>query len=539
MKHTTLFKTLSLSFAMSLTYMGSAYAQWGTQTTPKVIYQRTGEILGFKTARTSDGYTYMSWQEWNLDWAPASSLSMCMQLLDPDGMPMWGDDGIVIDSYPTKSYTTAYTLLVDDEGNAYVSWADSRSQVDKVLTENDERYDNFEPVIYKVNKDGEMLWGEDGKTFDTSQYSVTPILYRAGKNIYAMMYGIGAGSYIPSYFVRLDPETGDFIGTPKSMGGQFIASVGTDIINVYASGNSTMAMRYDEDLNPVWSQPTQVAPEVYSGHNNFPYNLVSDYQGGVIVSFERNTGSSKWMPIVNYIDANGESLFGHAVDVTTNDWNNNSYNYIVYNPQSENILNVWGMNNPTTALYGQLMDVFGDRMWSNLYDEDGVELAFKDNTTDYTFAPLGATFTKDNTYWILYVDETNWMQDTMFLMCIDEEGNIIEGADNSMKVGPWFTGVVSPSVYWDNGNMYLIYYNYVSTTGVYRIRTVMVPDLYEPGEIPEPQPENPDSGVGITESVNAGQATYYSVDGLRSSTPVKGLNIVKESDGSVKKIIIR
>lgn len=535
MRKSTTIKTLALALGMMLFCPGSMFAEWGTQSKAQIVYEKEGEILQFHTARTSDGYTYMSWLEWNEDWHPASSLMLCMQLLDPEGNPCWGDDGLVIDSYPSKSYTSQNSLIVDDEGNAYVSWADSRSQIDKVLTPDDERYDNFESVVYKVNKEGEMLWGEDGKTYDNSKYSMSWILYHAGGNIYAMVYGIGVGSYIPTYFVRLDPETGDFIGNVKSMGGQFIASVGTDIINVYASGSSTMAMRYDENLNPVWSAPTQVAPYVYEGHNNFPYNLVSDYQGGVIVSFERNIGLSKWMPIVNYISADGESVFGQAVDVTTMDYNNNNYNFMCYNPQAETILNVWGMNDPTLALYGQMMDMFGDRLWNKGI---GTELAYKTSTMGYTFAPLSAVFTKNDTYWILYVDETNWMQDTLYLMEVDQEGNILSGADNSNRVGPYYQGIVSPSVYWADGNMYLLYYNYVSTTNVYRIRTQMIADLYEPGEIPE-MPEPGDSGVESIGAVETGSPACYTLDGIRLDAPRKGLNIMRGADGKVTKVIVK
>ena len=535
MKHFSLCKSLLCLVAAGAVSV-PVYAEWGTQTKAAVIYEHEGEILQFKTARTSDGYTYMSWLEWNLNWQPASSLMLCMQLLDPDGNPLWGDEGLVIDDYPSKSYTTQNSLLVDSQGNAYVSWADSRSQIDKVLTDDDQRYDFFEPVIYKVDKEGNMLWGEDGKTYDSSTYSLCPILYQAGGNIYAMMYGIGAGAYIPSYFTRIDAETGDLMGNMKSMGGQFIASVGTDIINVWASGSQTVAMRYNEDLEAVWSSPVTVAPYVYEGHSNFPFNLVSDYQGGVIVSFDRNIGSSKWMPIVNYITADGESTFGNAVDVTTLQNYNNTYNFIVYNPQTECILNMWGVSNPHLGLDGQLMDVFGERLWGG----PGLEFTTKVTGNDYTFAPISATFTKDNCYWVLYVDETNWMQDTMFLICIDEDGKVVAGLNedgtNSMRVGPYYQGIVSPSVYWDNGNMYLIYYNYVSD--IYRVRTQMIPDLYEPGEVPEaPIPDTPGkiSSIGFDES----SATYYSIDGIRLNAPQKGLNIERDALGNTRKLIIK
>ena len=43
----------------------------------------------------------------------------------------------------------------------------------------------------------------------------------------------------------------------------------------------------------------------------------------------------------------------------------------------------------------------------------------------------------------------------------------------------------------------------------------------------------------VDETANAKAESFYSLDGKRLSAPAKGLNIVKMSDGSVKKIIVR
>lgn len=492
--------------------------------------------MQLKTARTSDGYTYMAWIEWNPNWKPASTMMLCMQLLDPDGNPCWGQEGMIVDDNPSSSYTTQNRLVVDEEGNAYVSWADCRSLIGEDL-ENTNYTSVFEPVIYKLNKEGDMLWGEGGHTYDKSLYSMNPILYYESGNLYAMIYGIGSGSYIAQNFVRIDKETGDFACSVQPFGGQIIGSEGSDIIRVYSGSSQTLAMRYDENFNPVWSAPSVVTNFVYSGHDNFPYSLYTDYQGGVIVNVPRFVAeTNNWMPVVNYITSDGESTFGGAVDVTPNIYNDNYFNTICYNPQTESIFNVWQVSGGTLALYGQLMDIFGERMWS-MYgsnDQDGRELAYKVATSTYSFAPLGVTYTKDNNYCILYVDEANWMTDTMYIMTVDEEGNVVKEAE---RVGPFYQGIANPWVYFDNGDLYMIYYNYVSSSNTYRIRTFKIPEAYVPAEAPS-TPENPDSGVESVE-INEGKPTYYTLDGMRLDAPRKGINIVKEANGKVRKEVIR
>ena len=37
----------------------------------------------------------------------------------------------------------------------------------------------------------------------------------------------------------------------------------------------------------------------------------------------------------------------------------------------------------------------------------------------------------------------------------------------------------------------------------------------------------------------AGTPAYYRLDGSRTSTPQKGLNIVRQADGTIKKIIVK
>ena len=43
----------------------------------------------------------------------------------------------------------------------------------------------------------------------------------------------------------------------------------------------------------------------------------------------------------------------------------------------------------------------------------------------------------------------------------------------------------------------------------------------------------------VASSANATECSRYSVNGQRLSVPTKGLNIVRYSDGSVRKIVVR
>ena len=76
--------------------------------------------------------------------------------------------------------------------------------------------------------------------------------------------------------------------------------------------------------------------------------------------------------------------------------------------------------------------------------------------------------------------------------------------------------------------------------------TVYVPkgtyDAYKSSEFGyfEKMVEFDASGIDkVTTSTNAKEVSRYSVNGKRLSAPAKGLNIVKYSDGSVKKVVVQ
>lgn len=81
------------------------------------------------------------------------------------------------------------------------------------------------------------------------------------------------------------------------------------------------------------------------------------------------------------------------------------------------------------------------------------------------------------------------------------------------------------------------YETYPSYAGFY-IVTGLNDDPDQPVD-PKPDPDDPsDSGVGSIDAEN-GANIYYNVNGLRSNTPFKGLNIVRTSNGKTSKIFVK
>lgn len=510
-KNYSMKRMLPLAAFMLLPLMSKA--EWGTVETPGIVYSlENTEIALMKTARTSDGKTFMTWLQWSdiPDWG----YEMRMQLLDKDGNPMWGEEGMTVETKRNASWTADYWLVATPEGDAVVSWADARYEEDS-----EKAYDHVS-VIYKVSQEQEMLWGEDGILLG-NEYKYPATLYMFGNDLYAIMQS--ASEYGAPQLVRLD-DSGEFACSPVTFSGQLIASDGTDFIGVYAGETGTEAMRFDRDLNKVWQKAATVSTEIYSGYARNPYTLVSDGQGGVVISFSRNLGMFSHMPVVQYVTAEGEAVFGESVDVLNSEIGDHNYNVIGVNPESETIMNAWqlsGTGDAIERLGGQLMDFFGERLWG----DDGLTLAEKESYSGYGYGPMSINPLPEDNWLVCYADEQYWGHSQIYFASYSSDGN-----ENWLIPVGDICSVDDYVTYLEGDDYYLFWVNEETDDDwntIYCIQTVKMSDFLTGIQTVE------------TDGKPAGEVEYYDINGIRKSALSKGLNIVKEADGSVRKIIVK
>ncbi len=486
----------------------AANAGWGTTELPSKLYSLDNEIASMKTARTADGKTFITWLQWSE--TDGWGYEMHMQLLDVDGVPQWGESGMVVENKRNAGYTADYWLVVTPEGDAVVSWADARGEEDVEYPE------GHISVLYKVSQNQEMLWGEDGLLLG-DEYKYPATLYMLGDDLYAIMQ---SASYGAPELVRLDSD-GEFAVNPIEFGGQLIASEGTDFIGVYSGSAGTEAMRYDRDLQKVWDSPAVVSTEIYGGHARNPYSLVSDGQGGVVVSFQRNMNMFQHMPVVQYVTADGEAVFGDSVDVSTTEENDHDYAVIGVNPDSQTIMCAWQMSSGVARLQGQTLDFFGERMWG----DEGLVLAEKESESGYTYGPMALNALPDNTWLVCYADEQWWGHSQIYFANYDADGK-----ENWRKpVGP-ICSVDDYVTYLEGNDYYLFWVNEETDDDwntIFSIECVRMSDFL--------------TGVRGVESDRSlpENAEYYNLDGMRLDGPAKGLNIVRDVDGTVRKVMVK
>lgn len=101
-----------------------------------------------KVASTPNGEYFFSW------YGGAGNLDMNLAFSAHDGAENWADD-MKVSTHPQNTWVDDYTLLSDDDGNAIVIFSDTRNG-------------NKDVVVYKVDSEGNQLWGEDGIVFPVS-----------------------------------------------------------------------------------------------------------------------------------------------------------------------------------------------------------------------------------------------------------------------------------------------------------------------------------------------------------------------------------
>jgi len=127
-----------------------AQAQWVNDPSANTIINNDeGTHYISKVTVNPDGTYYFSW------WGGPTNINMNLTLFDHDGEAIW-NEALLVSSFPQNSWIDDYTLASDHEGNAIIVFSDIRNNAKNV-------------VAYKIDAEGNQLWGEDGILLPVAQ----------------------------------------------------------------------------------------------------------------------------------------------------------------------------------------------------------------------------------------------------------------------------------------------------------------------------------------------------------------------------------
>ncbi|MFA6127739.1 MAG: T9SS type A sorting domain-containing protein [Bacteroidales bacterium] len=181
---------LTISIALLITHCLSG--QWNANPEENLVL-RSGIMTSVKSVKTTHDRLFVSWFYQSGD---NNNYNLYVQLLDVDGKNLWDVNGLLISSHPQGSNAEEQVMLSDDEGNLVIVFSDFRDNGKQGL------------VCYKLNQEGESLWGNDGvsimETMADNWITRISASYNSENEII-----VSAGWYgesIGSFFQRITPD---------------------------------------------------------------------------------------------------------------------------------------------------------------------------------------------------------------------------------------------------------------------------------------------------------------------------------------------
>lgn len=520
-------KTIFTLVACALT-ASPTFAQWNTGSVPAVITDCSEANTDYyacnpKAARTPDGKTWLSYKVWE-----ENGVHTYVQLLDKDGVKQFEGLGIKLNDYQTPTWWSEYQLAVASDGSAIVSLADSRSEIldetnaqarvksdyktDSGFGDPDKsRYQTFQPSFYKISQDGDFEWGLDGITFAKYQKAPYTDIFVNGDDIFIQFTDVSDNN-AGTYMNRISLDGVVAFEECKPLYGQLVPSLESDMLVI--SGSTIN--RVNRDLESVWDAPVEYDNYFYGGYEMRPYKIASDGEGGAAVAFVRGMGQFAHNIRLQYINADGELGFGlTGIDTYNAEMYDHDYPNIALNKKTKEIMVDWeskkGQYTQTIGKYS----FNGDRHWGEL----GIDIASKDSPSGFAYGRVGSGALSNGDWILVFRDVQAWGNEKLTVMRLNPDGQIVwkKNFGRSISVNSVNCIVEEDATYiFFRGEKSLDMIRVFNTDGstTAGINNLQTSDEAEP-------------------------AACYSIDGKKLNAPQKGINIVRMTDGTTKKVVLK
>jgi len=325
----------------------------------------SGEQAIPKIAVCSDGSMYISWFS-----NESSNYNMRMQYLDANGNPQWENNGLLISDEPQMSWLTDYDLTTDPANYAIVTFQDIRE------TDNN-------PVGYRVSPSGEMAWGETGIMLsNNANFEPAPKVCatEAGNIIFAWQ---SAGDANEVHMQKVSP-TGELLwgdGIELSESGveytaPYLLPADGDYAFLmwhketgpfWAPNRGLYVQKLNTDGSFMWAQELEIFAPVAAGAV-VSLEMCRDNDGGIIFSKYGNDVGNHFNCWVQHMSADGTLSMPANTFVSTSQSQLHMYPSPAFLPETEEIIVFFSeqdLNQNQRGLYAQKFDLQGNRQWTD------------------------------------------------------------------------------------------------------------------------------------------------------------------------------
>ncbi|MDR0618503.1 MAG: T9SS type A sorting domain-containing protein [Bacteroidales bacterium] len=353
----------------------------------------------------------------------ASFLKHVLKRYNADGTLIWEK---TVASTPNKTFTVVNEyVFIDGNDNILICVADARYDTFGILYPSG-LYKWWHPnlSIYKISKDGDYLWGENGVSIDK-----TPHHGIAQTNVIALENGSVVVSYsqdaqngvysgpVTTKIVCLDAETGEIKWKKDLMVNSSNVSSGAKLINggndeFIAVYNSIAVQKLDFNGDEVWPH-TVVYDKGGFPSGPLPYTVIKTIpvKRGVFISWYADPDGDNFEDVFcSYVDMNGNLVFSTGTAGTKLGYQEYSRKFSpvgIYDAVNEFVYYEWREDNSTQSwhrIVGQKISLTGELVW----DANGVETgAMLQRSAGYPAIGLD----DEGNPVFLYLEQTNGQKD--------------------------------------------------------------------------------------------------------------------------------
>lgn len=520
----------TITIFMLLFATGALHAQWiddvskNKQITPNNLAFYDPEML-----TTSDGNTFLFFQ------VPLSELgkrSMRLQIIDKSGKSLFHSGGTTVSEERNITYTKVnQSMMTDNEGNAIVAVYDQRHTTDGTT---------FGYYIYKYSPNGKRLWGpvalNNGQ--ETSGAVALSMCCTDG-NDYIFAYGNGDGMKDQHIACEKLSKNGEqlwkapitFYNEAGTFNFPTIKYCGNDqLMLLYIDQSATVFARMlNGNGQDLWSQPTTVYNGGFGSQKLWDVINVSNGLNGT-VWFSCMDASYNSRAVCIDADGSIDTDNGTQGIKLNSDGYGADRAYIVCDSTDQTCYASFTQFNSDFSQYGVFamkLGAYGTPIWT-------APRTVVDFTPDCQIHNASIKLSKDNTLAFFY-QKMEGRSDVgtvgNYIACIDKDGNAVRQPYN-FSTSATTKNLLSVSS--------LINNNYF-IAGWTEKRVNSNSDSYFMQKV------EADAPTAAIQDVNAkmkNQPTvYYSLDGVKSPKPLKGLNIVLSTGAdnatSFKKIMVK
>lgn len=525
----------------------TAMAQWNTNATPKCLVSTTytdekGEThtggmdyaTDPKVARTADKKTWISWKTWEVKMVngiKAPAVRTYLQLLDRDGVAQF-ETPIMVNDHITPTSWSDYALLAAPDGSAILTLADSRTE-DATFNDPELTPQAETPAIYKIDQEGNFLWGLDGVEYRQFTNSPFTNAFLVGDDVFFIFitvdYATNTGA---TYIQRIDADGVPAWDEPRKIRDTFflqyqiLPSLDGNFLLFDHTPDGARVQLMNRDLESVWSEPVIYDDHYYGGNEMNHYRIVSDGNGGACVAFQRFMGTTSHNIRVQHINADGSLGFGlTGLDAYNQEAYDHNYPSIAANPETEEILVQYASDFGSTGnVMHQKFSFDGDY----LYDEEGVSIASKNaNTNSFFFGLVGVGSLKCGDWITVYRNLAGYSDESFIIRRYDKDGKQVWTRTIGRNISPYRTKLVV-----EEEATYLFYreMNDNKNPGINIFR------IGSDGSYDVTYPE-PTAITSVGDSHASAVQAIYTPDGKQIRQMQSGINIVRQADGTVQKVL--